>query len=63
MSSVKSEVFVKSTAALEKEVAEFDLKAEQGNIKDILDDFTKTCEPRRVQSSDSQDNGENQEEV
>lgn len=56
---MKSEILVKSTAALEKEIIE-DMKVEEKDISEIIDE-----ELRRtgVSGCDSPDNEQNKEEV
>lgn len=59
---MKSEILVKSTAQLEKEVTEQDVKCEDKSLSEILDGEEK-LRRERVSGSDSEDNGKVEEQV
>jgi hypothetical protein len=63
MSSAKSQVFVKATAELSQEVAEKDLKAENKNMGEIINEFAGTHQCGRIRESDRKDNGDDKAKV
>lgn len=60
---MNSEILVKASAALQKEIDEIDLKTENKDVEGFLNEITEPCQQGRVRGSDAKDNDLNQEEV